>query len=132
MLDGLKVIDASTVLAGPSVATFLAELGADVTKIEHPDHPDATRSWKLAMEDKEVAVSAYFSSVNYLKKYLSLDLSDSEDYARFVELIKDADILITNFKKGDDVKLKITDAILFELNPIRYLMESNISPISQI
>jgi len=117
MLDGLKVIDASTVLAGPSVATFLAELGADVTKIEHPDHPDATRSWKLAMEDKEVAVSAYFSSVNYLKKYLSLDLSDSEDYARFVELIKDADILITNFKKGDDVKLKITDAILFELNP---------------
>ena len=62
-LEGIRVIDASTVLAGPSVGTFFAELGADVLKIEHPKHPDVTRSWKLPIEKKESPVSAYFSSI---------------------------------------------------------------------
>lgn len=117
MISSLKIIDASTVLAGPSVGMFFAELGAEVFKIEHPSHGDVTRTWKLASEDKSSTVSAYFSSINFGKKYLKLDLKNESDYAQFIEVIQDADILLTNFKKGDDEKFKITDAILKSINP---------------
>ena len=52
ILSNLKVIDASSVLAGPSVGTFFAELGAKVIKVEHPKHHDVTRTWKLPDEDE--------------------------------------------------------------------------------
>lgn len=117
MISSLKVIDASTVLAGPSVGMFFAELGAHVIKIEHPTHGDVTRTWKLASEDKSSSVSAYFSSINFGKKYLKLNLKNETDYAQFIELIQDADVLLTNFKKGDDEKFNITDAILKSVNP---------------
>ncbi len=117
MLNGLKVIDASTVLAGPSVGTFFAELGANVTKVEHPKHPDVTRSWKLATEESASSVSAYFSSINYKKNYIQLDLTQENDRNQFLEQIRTADILITNFKKGDTSKFGIEDEVLFQLNP---------------
>ena len=117
MLDKLIVIDASTVLAGPSVGTFFAELGAKVTKVEHPKHADVTRSWKLPQEDPTSAVSAYFSSINYKKTYVRLDLKLEDDRSQFLELIKTADILITNFKKGDAEKFNIEDNVLHALNP---------------
>ncbi len=113
----LKVIDLSTVLAGPSVGTFFAELGADVLKIEHPIHSDVTRTWKLPSESSDDVNSAYFSSVNYNKKYIKLDLKNEADYSTFIELVSDADILLSNFKKGDDIKLKITDDLLRASNP---------------
>jgi crotonobetainyl-CoA:carnitine CoA-transferase CaiB-like acyl-CoA transferase len=113
----LKIIDLSTVLAGPSVATFFGELGANVLKIEHPITPDVTRSWKLASEDSIQSVSAYFSAVNYKKDYLSLDLKNKNDYSSFIEYIKDADILISNFKLGDAEKLNLTDEQLRAINP---------------
>lgn len=116
-LKGLTVIDASTVLAGPSVGTYLAELGANVIKVEHPKHKDVTRSWKLPSEDKNASVSAYFSSINYLKSYQSLNLRDEDDSSTFLELIDSADILITNFKKGDDLKFGITEEVLSSRNP---------------
>ena len=117
MLSGLTVIDASTVLAGPSVGTFFAELGAHVAKIEHPKYPDVTRSWKLATEDSDASISAYFSSINYKKNYFQLDLKTESDRSHFLELITTADILITNFKKGDTSKFGIEDEVLFQLNP---------------
>ena len=117
MLENLKIIDASSVLAGPSVATFFAELGATVVKVEHPKHIDVTRSWKLPSEDASSPVSAYFSSVNYKKQYLSLNLKIEADKDAFLDLIKDADVLITNFKKGDVEKFGINDEILFNINP---------------
>jgi len=116
-LEGIRVIDASTVLAGPSVGTFLAELGAEVLKIEHPKHPDVTRSWKLPSENTDSPISAYFSSINYLKEYLSLNLKDEGDRAMFIEQITLSDILITNFKKGDAEKFGIEDEKLHSLNP---------------
>ena len=70
MFSHLKILDLSTVLAGPAVATFFAELGAEVIKVENKKTPDVTRSWKLPNEDKTSTVSAYFSSINYHKKYL--------------------------------------------------------------
>jgi len=116
VFEGLKILDLSTVLAGPSVATFFAELGAEVIKIEHPNRPDVTRSWKLPSE-KQDDVSAYFSSINYKKKYINLNLQDSTDYLEFIEMVKESSILISNFKKGDDFKLKITDEVLRSHNP---------------
>ena len=113
----LKIIDLSTVLAGPSVGTFFAELGAQVLKIEHPKNADVTRSWKLASEDASESVSAYFSSVNYGKTYLSLDLKNEKDYATFIDHVQKADILLSNFKKGNDEKLNVTDEQLRSINP---------------
>lgn len=117
MFSNLKIIDISTVLAGPSVATFFAELGASVIKVENPAVPDVTRSWKLASEDKNSTVSAYFSSINYCKEYTPLDLRAEKDYADFLELIKYADILISNFKYGDEEKLLVHDEVLRAINP---------------
>lgn len=113
----LKIIDLSTVLAGPSVGTFFAELGADVLKIENPKHPDITRSWKLPEEDKTTAISAYFSSVNYKKNYQALDLKDPVDYRKFLEIVESADMVLMNYKFGDQEKLKISDDILRQNNP---------------
>lgn len=117
MFEDLIVIDCSTVLAGPSVGTFFAELGAEVTKIENPAVPDVTRSWKLASEAKNTPVSAYFSSVNYHKKYQQIDFKDRSQVEQFIDLIKTADILLSNFKKGDAEKFGISDAYLHSVNP---------------
>ncbi|MGB0915788.1 MAG: CaiB/BaiF CoA transferase family protein [Crocinitomicaceae bacterium] len=117
MLSNLKVIDASSVLAGPSVGTYFAELGAKVIKVEHPKHADVTRTWKLPSEDSNSDISAYFSSINYKKDYVRLDLKKPSDHDQFMDLIADADILLTNFKFGDDVKLNIVDTSLHERNP---------------
>jgi crotonobetainyl-CoA:carnitine CoA-transferase CaiB-like acyl-CoA transferase len=117
MFSNLKIIDVSTVLAGPSVATFFAELGAKVIKVENATLPDVTRSWKLPSENKNATISAYFSSVNYGKEYISLNLKEENDHQKFLGLIADADILISNFKFGDEEKLRIEDSILRSINP---------------
>lgn len=117
IFQNLKVIDLSTVLAGPSVGTFFAELGAEVIKIENPVYPDITRSWKLPGENQEGSVSAYFSSINYKKVYQQLNLKEAKDNAKLFEHIKTADVVLMNFKLGDQEKLKITDAALRSVNP---------------
>lgn len=114
--NNLKVLDLSTVLAGPSVGTFFAELGAEVIKVEHPENSDVTRSWKLASEKKDTT-SAYFASVNYGKSYEKLNLSKSKDYERFISMVEESDVLLMNFKPGDQRKLKITDDQLWKVNP---------------
>jgi crotonobetainyl-CoA:carnitine CoA-transferase CaiB-like acyl-CoA transferase len=113
----LIILDLSTVLAGPSVGMFFAELGAKVIKIEHPTQADVTRSWKLPSENNASSVSAYFSSVNYGKSYLKLDLSNKDQHASFLELVRTADVLISNFKKGDDQKLHLETSFLHSINP---------------
>ena len=115
LFSELKIIDLSTVLAGPSVGTFFAELGARVIKVEHPLHPDVTRSWRLPIEKEPV--SAYFSSVNFGKSYLQLNLMDPNNYEQFKALLVDADIVLMNFKKGDDIKLRVTESELRNINP---------------
>ena len=116
LLSTIKIIDASTVLAGPSVGTFFAELGAEVIKVEHPKFGDVTRTWKLPREDPNSTISNYFSAVNYGKSYVSLDLNEKADRAKFLELISTADILLSNFKKGDAEKFNLTDEILKKIN----------------
>lgn len=114
----LKVIELAGVLAGPSAGLFFAELGATVIKIENPKTGgDVTRSWKLKSEDKTDKTSAYFWSVNTGKEILFLDLSIDKDLQSFHDLIKTADVLITNYKLGDDLKLKVDYNTLKQLNP---------------
>ena len=113
----LKVIDLSTVLAGPSVGTFFAELGARVIKIEHPKYGDVTNAWRLKQESDSSKQSAYYSSVNYQKENLALDLTIEAHYALFQAQLKDADIVLMNFKKDDDAKLKVRPEDLWPINP---------------
>ena len=117
MIASLKILELSTVLAGPAVGMFFAELGASVLKLEHPDLPDVTRSWKLPSENAENTVSAYFSSVNYKKHYQKLNLTSSIGALEIQQLIRVSDIILMNFKKGDDAKFGLTDEQIFALNP---------------
>ena len=115
--SNLKVIELAGVLAGPSVGVFFAELGAKVIKIENPKTKgDVTRSWKSVNENPNDKESAYYWSVNTGKEVLFLDLTNEIDLRKFYALIKEADVLITNFKKGDDVKLRISYSQLRTLN----------------
>jgi crotonobetainyl-CoA:carnitine CoA-transferase CaiB-like acyl-CoA transferase len=114
----LKVIELASVLAGPSVGQFFAELGARVIKIENPNtNGDVTRSWKLPKEDSSSNSSAYFLSVNWGKEHLFLDLRRKEDYQQVLGLIKQADVLIASYKPGDAIKLKVDYKHLKTINP---------------
>ncbi|MCB0479049.1 MAG: CoA transferase [Crocinitomicaceae bacterium] len=114
----LKVVELAGVLAGPSVGMFFAELGAEVIKIENErSGGDVTRSWKLASEDKSSKVSAYFCSVNYHKEYQFKNLKEQRDLDKVRDLIREADIVLVNFKKGDDVKLGLDYETLKKINP---------------
>lgn len=113
----LKIVDLSSVLAGPSVGSFFAELGAQVLKIENPNHPDITRSWKLPQEQKDDELSAYFSSINYGKKYLKIDYQKESGLVQLKHILKETDLVLMNFKKGLQEKLNLSDDQLHETNP---------------
>lgn len=116
-LKGLHVVDLSSVLAGPSVGSFLAELGAEVIKIENKKTDgDVTRSWKTPNEPTS-AISSYFASANFGKTYRFLDLTQSDHINEVYRLIKNADICISNFKEGDDLKFGLDYGRLKQINP---------------
>jgi len=117
MFQGLRVLDLSTVLAGPSVGTFFAELGASVIKIESPKGGDVTRTWRLKSEDATGDISAYFASVNYKKSYLQLDFTNESDRLKLDDMIRESDIVIVNFKEGDDAKFRLSPADVQAVNP---------------
>ncbi|MFT7687231.1 MAG: crotonobetainyl-CoA:carnitine CoA-transferase CaiB-like acyl-CoA transferase [Candidatus Azotimanducaceae bacterium] len=114
----LKVIELASVLAGPSVGLFFAELGAKVIKVENKlSGGDITRRWKLPEEDQDNPFSAYYYSINWNKEIMMMDLSDPADLEVLLELVKDADILIANFKAGAAEKLGVGYDDLKSLNP---------------
>lgn len=116
-LADLKVVELASVLAGPSVGSFLAELGATVIKVENPKTGgDTTRKWKTKSEAPG-PVSAYYASANWGKKVLSLDLGNSGDLQQVHDLLRDADVLLENFKPGDDIKFRLDYGTLKGLYP---------------
>jgi len=118
MLKNLKVLDFSSVLAGPAVATFFAELGAQVIKVENKlQGGDVTREWKLSSENPDANVSAYFSSVNYGKKYLFLDVFNEVDKQQVIDLAVTSDILITNYRSSSLKRMGLDYETLNQLNP---------------
>lgn len=101
----LKVVEVASVLAGPSVGMFFAELGARVIKIENERvGGDVTRNWKLPEEDPTSPVSAYFASINWGKTHVFADIGSPEGQDLLRKELEDADILIMNFKPGDEKK----------------------------
>ncbi len=105
-LAGLRVIDASRVLAGPYLAMLLGDLGADVIKIEKPDGGDQTRGWGPPfVGSPESRVSAYFVAANRNKRSVVLDLKSPEGRRVFNELLATADVLVENFLPGEWKKL---------------------------
>lgn len=117
MWQNLKVIELASVLAGPLVGSFFAELGAKVIKIENKKtNGDVTRQWKLATENKNNSISAYFAAANYNKESIFLDLTIEDDFKQLLTLIKSADIIIQNFKAGDAKKLNLDNENLLKLN----------------
>lgn len=118
LFSNLKVIELAGVLAGPSVGVFFSELGAKVIKVENKKtNGDVTRSWKLSSEEKGNSPGAYYWSVNTGKEVLFLDITQTDELNKLYELIKSTDIVITNYKKGDDEKLKVSYSHLQTLNP---------------
>lgn len=118
MLENLKVVELASVLAGPAVGMFFAELGAEVIKIENKrTGGDVTRHWKLPVEDREDPYSAYYHSVNWGKKTMLLDLRQPADYQQAIDLIKKADVVISNYKPGSAEELNLDADTLRKLNP---------------
>src|ERR1700760_294132 len=95
-LDGLLVADFSRILAGPYATMLLADLGAQVIKVESPGGDD-TRTWMPPVRD---GVSTYYLGVNRNKRSIALDLKNTEDLAAAQELARRADVLIENFRPG--------------------------------
>jgi crotonobetainyl-CoA:carnitine CoA-transferase CaiB-like acyl-CoA transferase len=118
MLEGVKVVELASVLAGPSVGSFLAELGATVIKVENPGtQGDTTRKWKSRTEDPQSPVSSYYASANWRKQVVYLDLNLSTDRQTIHGYLGDATFLLENFKPGDDLKFGLNYNELKSLYP---------------
>jgi crotonobetainyl-CoA:carnitine CoA-transferase CaiB-like acyl-CoA transferase len=118
VFHGLKVVEFASVLAGPAVGMFFAELGAEVVKIENKTtRGDVTRGWKLPSEPETSPVSAYWSSVNWGKKHLFLDLNDPADRAEAQRIALAADVVISNFKPLSAQRLGFDPETLRARNP---------------
>jgi crotonobetainyl-CoA:carnitine CoA-transferase CaiB-like acyl-CoA transferase len=118
IFKGVRIIELASVLAGPAVGMFFAELGAEVIKIENAiTGGDVTRSWKLPSEDPNAGGSAYFSSVNYDKTHLFLDLEKAEDQQKTLDLLRGCDVVISNFKDSSTQRLGVDYARLKAINP---------------
>lgn len=116
-LSGLKVIELARILAGPWIGQTLADLGADVIKVESPQGDD-TRTWGppfITVEGEPSA--AYFHACNRGKRSITADFSTVEGQALVRQLVQDADVLIENFKVGGLAKYGLDYASLHKLNP---------------
>ena len=114
----LLVLELASVLAGPSVGQFFAELGATVIKIENiSTRGDVTRNWKTATENSATDISAYFSCANWGKRSVALDLKNPDGLHAVHELAKQADLVIASYKPGDAEKLQVDYKTLSEINP---------------
>jgi len=113
-LFSIRVLDASRVLAGPFCGQLLADLGAEVIKVERPGQGDETRAWGPPFAG---ALSAYFLSCNRNKKALTLDLAKPEGLDIFGRLISRSDVLLENFRSATAEKLGLSPERLLAQNP---------------
>jgi crotonobetainyl-CoA:carnitine CoA-transferase CaiB-like acyl-CoA transferase len=120
-LAGLRVLDLSRILAGPSATQLLADLGAEVIKIERPDVGDDTRGWGPPfLTDAtgcESGVSAYFLSANRGKHSIAVNIADPRGQALVQELAAQADVVVENFKPGDLARYDLDAVALRAANP---------------
>jgi formyl-CoA transferase len=111
-LAGLRVVDAATLLAGPMIATYLADLGADVIKLEHP-RGDALRTFGWQKD----GVGIWWKTASRNKRACTLNLSKPEGQELLLELVDEADVLIENFRPGTMERWNLGYERLTERNP---------------
>ena len=120
-LDGIRVLDLSRVLAGPWCTQNLADLGADVIKIERPGSGDDTRGWGPPFlkdaEGRDTAEAAYYLGANRNKRSLTCDIAQPEGQQLIRDLVKHCDVFIENFKVGDMARYGLDYASLSAINP---------------
>lgn len=117
-MAGLKVVELASVLAGPAVGMFFAELGAEVIKVENKKTGgDVTRNWKLPQEDPGATTSAYYCSVNWGKSTYLLDLDDPDERQQVLGWLAEADVVISNFRLAAARRMGMDFETLQQLNP---------------
>lgn len=120
-LRGLRVLDLSRILAGPTATQLLADLGAEVTKIERPGNGDDTRGWGPPFlrdaHGQDTRESAYFLAANRGKHSVAVNIADPRGQALVQALAAKADILVENFKPGDLQRYGLDYATLRAVNP---------------
>lgn len=112
-LKNIKVLDLSRVLAGPYCSMLLADLGAEVVKIEVPERGDDSRSFGPFINNE----SAYFMSINRNKKSITLNLKHPKGKEIFKKLVKHFDVILENFRPGTMEKLGLGYEVIKEINP---------------
>ena len=111
MLDGLRVLDLSRVIAGPYCATFMADLGADVVKVERPGRGDDLRAWRGD------GMSAVYAAINRNKRCVAVDLQHPEGARLVFELARRADVVVENFLPGVADRLGLGYTAVSAANP---------------
>ncbi|MBA4342044.1 MAG: CoA transferase [Methylibium sp.] len=120
-LDGVRVLDLSRVLAGPWCTQTLADLGADVIKVERPGSGDDTRAWGPPYlrdaEGRDTSEAAYYLGANRNKRSIAIDIAKPEGQALIRELAGQVDVLVENFKVGDLARYGLDAPTLLAANP---------------
>ena len=114
-LHDLRVLDLSTVVAGPKCAAYLADFGAEVIKVERPDGGDSLRN--MAWRDPRDGEGLWWKVINRNKRTVALDLKDNDDREVLLGLIADAHALVENFRPGTLERLGIGPDVLHAINP---------------
>lgn len=112
-LSGIRVLDVSTLFAGPLAATFLGDFGADVIKVEHPTRPDAARGHGPAKD----GVNLWWKTLGRNKRTVTLNLGSPEGAELLLQLVADADVLIENFRPGTLERWGLGPDALHAANP---------------
>ena len=113
-LSKVRVLDLGRVLAGPYCGQILGDMGAEVIKVEHPERGDDTRAWKPPAIGDD---AAYFCAVNRNKRSIGIDLASDEGRELLLELAKNSDVLVENFRPGVTKRLGIDYAEVAKVNP---------------
>lgn len=112
-LENIKVLDLTRILAGPYATMILGDLGADVIKIEMPEKGDDARHFGPYLNNE----SAYFMSINRNKRSMTLNLKSKEGKELFLEMVKEVDIIVENFRPGTMKRLGLDYDVLSNINP---------------
>jgi crotonobetainyl-CoA:carnitine CoA-transferase CaiB-like acyl-CoA transferase len=116
-LQGVRVVDMTAMLAGPYSTMLLADLGADVVKIEAPRGDVSRRVEPFRPGDTDEGLSGYFHTVNRGKRSVVLDLKQADDHERLLALVREADVIVENFSPGVMDRLGLSYERLIEENP---------------
>ncbi|WP_209125665.1 CaiB/BaiF CoA-transferase family protein [Alkalihalobacillus sp. BA299] len=117
-LEGVKIIDLATAAAAPWIATFMADFGADVIKVEKPKEGDPIRGWG----EQRDGIPLFWQAISRGKKSITLDLRKEKGKELLLELVKETDILIENFRPGKLESWGLAPEVLHEVNPRLIIM----------